>query len=76
MSTIQPTCPHCSQPMKLVRDIPAVGPAWPALLVFFCSACSQADTREDQSIISSTSASVGETPVVVYPSRIDWGALS
>jgi hypothetical protein len=33
--------------MKLVRTIPALGSAWPALLVFFCADCNQADTQED-----------------------------
>jgi hypothetical protein len=47
MKAVQPICPQCSQPMKLVRTIPALGPAWPALLVFFCSDCNHADTKEN-----------------------------
>jgi hypothetical protein len=35
--------------MKLVRTIPAVGAAWPALLVFFCADCNQAETQEEDS---------------------------
>ena len=48
------TCPQCNQPMRLVRSIPAIGLAWPALLVFFCAACNQAETREEESLIAST----------------------
>jgi hypothetical protein len=33
--------------MKLVRTIPAVGAAWPALRVFFCADCNQAETQEE-----------------------------
>jgi hypothetical protein len=40
-------CPQCHRPMKLVRTIPALGAAWPALLVFYCQPCKHADTQED-----------------------------
>jgi hypothetical protein len=39
--------------MKHVRTIPAVGPAWPALLVFFCAECNQAETREEDTVLAS-----------------------
>jgi len=42
------SCPNCREPMKLVRTIPPLGPAWPALLVFYCAACSHAETIEEE----------------------------
>ena len=65
-------CPHCDQEMKLVRTIPgdlAWGPVW----VFYCQPCGHADTRQYQPAGSITEQ---ERPDTVYPSRIDWGALS
>jgi len=41
-------CSHCDRPMKLVRSIPPLGPAWPTLLAFYCSPCCHAETKEDR----------------------------
>jgi C4-type Zn-finger protein len=40
------TCPECRKPMKLVRTIPHLG-VIPALLVFYCAACKEVETREE-----------------------------
>jgi len=42
-----PVCPTCNQAMELMRTIPAVGPAWPALLAFHCKSCNEAETVEE-----------------------------
>ena len=78
MSTVHPTCPHCSQPMKLMRTIPAVGPAWPALLVFYCRSCGHADTHEERVSLELSEVSGGPAApaATVLPTRIEWGALS
>jgi hypothetical protein len=76
MSTIHPTCPHCSRSMKLVRTIPAVGPTWPALLVFYCGTCEHADTHPECESMSSEVTVGPAAPATVHPARMDWGALS
>ena len=38
-------CPHCGQPMKLVRTIPSCGPGLPELLAYYCSTCVHAETK-------------------------------
>ena len=76
MTAIRPTCPHCSQPMELVRTVPAVGPAWPALLVFYCRSCGHADTHEERASMSSGVPVGPAAPATVLPARMDWGALS
>jgi cytochrome c553 len=45
-----PVCRHCGNSMRLVRTIPAVGPAWPALLAFYCAECHHAETKEEERI--------------------------
>jgi len=37
-------CPHCWEPMKLVRTISHVD-GLPEILVFYCSHCEHAETR-------------------------------
>jgi hypothetical protein len=39
-------CPHCSQPMKLVRTIPSCGPDMPEVLAYYCSKCAHAETKK------------------------------
>jgi hypothetical protein len=55
-----------------VRTIPG-DLAWAPLWVFYCQPCGHADTRQYQPAGSITEQ---ERPDTVYPSRIDWGALS
>jgi hypothetical protein len=47
--------------MRLVRTIPAVGPAWPALLAFYCERCRHAETVEGESGITVASTAAQET---------------
>jgi hypothetical protein len=41
-----PKCPECHKSMKLVRTIPHLG-VLPALLVFYCAACEEVETRKE-----------------------------
>jgi hypothetical protein len=41
--TAPPICPHCGQPMKLMRTIPALG-VLPTLFTFYCAGCREAET--------------------------------
>jgi hypothetical protein len=43
-------CPHCDEPMRLVRIIPPLEPAWPSLLAFYCAPCSHAETKEERAV--------------------------
>jgi hypothetical protein len=66
MREICPTCSQCHGSMKVVRTIPALGAAWPALLVFFCADCNQAETWEEDSITANPASSAAEhIPFVV-----------
>jgi hypothetical protein len=47
--------------MRLVRTIPAVGPAWPALLAFYCAPCQHAETIEQDSGLTVASTAAHET---------------
>jgi hypothetical protein len=38
-------CRICSQPMKLIRRLPQMGPA-PELLVFYCRNCNEIDSAD------------------------------
>jgi hypothetical protein len=46
LSDDPPRCPHCREPMQLVRTIPSRGPGVPELLAYYCSKCSYAETKE------------------------------
>ena len=75
MNTVRTViCPHCNQPMELVRTIPAID--LPELLVFYCQSCGHVDTQEDQAGTSTAPAHIEQRPFRVYPIRMDWGALS
>src|SRR3974377_2357123 len=41
-------CAHCRQPMELACTIPTLSPASPALLAFYCLACNELATIEDE----------------------------
>ena len=47
--------------MQLVRTIPAFGPAWPALLAFYCAQCQHAETIEEDSGLTVASTAGQET---------------
>jgi uncharacterized Zn finger protein len=40
-----PACPRCSQPMRLIRVTPKIGPV-PELFTFKCVSCGHIDTME------------------------------
>jgi hypothetical protein len=60
MREVCPACSQCHGTMKLVRTVPALGPAWPALLVFFCAECNQAETWEEDGTTANPPSSAAE----------------
>jgi hypothetical protein len=45
MAEDAPTCPRCNQLMRLLRTVPSLG-GLPALWVFHCAQCNEAQTQE------------------------------
>jgi len=43
-----PYCPHCGQPMKLVRISRLLGRSCPTLLEFYCASCDYEEIKEDR----------------------------
>src|SRR3982074_1539247 len=50
-----PACPRCSQPMRLIRVTPKIGPL-PELFTFKCLSCGHIDTMEQRVVPRSDSA--------------------
>jgi hypothetical protein len=43
-----PYCPHCGQPMKLVRMSRLLGRSCPTLLEFYCASYDYEEIKEDR----------------------------